>query len=40
MNGYEPDFSKRLAKSCIDGVYHRDGLIDASTYNSQALGYL
>ena len=38
MNGYEPDFSKRLAKSCMDGVYHRDGLIDASAYNSQALG--
>jgi len=37
MNGYEPDFSKRLAKSCMDGVYHRDGMIDASAYASQAL---
>ena len=38
MNGYEPDFSKRLARTCIDGVYHRDGLIDASAYLSQANG--
>ena len=38
LNGFDPDFSRRLAKFCKDGVYHRDGLIDCSPYNSQPLG--
>ena len=39
LNGYDPDFSRRLAKVCSDGVYHRDGLIDCSPYASDPLGY-
>ena len=35
LNAFEPDFSKRLAKTCIDGVYHPNGLIDCSPYKSQ-----
>ena len=38
LNGFDPDFSRRLAKVCSDGVYHRDGLIDCSPYASQPLG--
>ena len=38
LSAWEPDFSKRLSKACIDGVFHRDGLIDASPYQSQASG--
>ena len=37
LNGYDPDFSKRLSRYCRDGVYHRDGLIDCSPYNSQPI---
>lgn len=37
MNAFDPDFSRRLARSCSDGVYHRDGLIDCSPYNSPPL---
>jgi hypothetical protein len=40
LNGYDPDFSRRLARTCKDGVYHRDGLIDCSPYNSTALSSL
>ena len=36
-NGFDPDFSRRLARVCSDGVYHRDGLIDCSPYNSNPL---
>ena len=24
LSAWEPDFSKRLSKACIDGVYHRN----------------
>jgi hypothetical protein len=34
LNGFDPDFSRRLAKFSIDGTYHRDGLIDCSPYLS------
>ena len=37
LNGFEPDFSKRLAKTCLDGVYHQDGLVDCSPYKSPSL---
>ena len=37
LNAFDPDFSRRLARSCSDGVYHRDGLIDCSPYNSPPL---
>jgi len=37
LNGYDPDFSKRLSRFCRDGVYHRDGLIDCSPNNSQPI---
>lgn len=37
LNGIDPDFSRRLARACSDGVYHRDGLIDCSPYRSNAL---
>jgi len=37
LTGFDPDFSRRLAKTCADGVYHRDGLIDCSPYNSAPL---
>ena len=40
LGGFDPDFSRRLAKSSSDGVYHRDGLIDCSPYNSEPLGAL
>ena len=35
LNRFEVDFSKRLAKCSIDGLYHKDGLIDCSPYNSK-----
>ena len=38
LTSWEPDFSKRLSKHCIDGVYHRDGLIDCSPFLSNATG--
>ena len=38
LTSWEPDFSRRLSKHCIDGVYHRDGLIDCSPYLSNASG--
>lgn len=38
LSQWEPDFSKRLSKHSLDGVYHRDGLIDASPYLSSASG--
>ena len=34
LDGFDPDFSRRLARHCKDGLYHRDGLIDCSPYNS------
>ena len=37
LNGFDPDFSRRLARTCSDGVYHRDGLIDATPYDSYPL---
>jgi hypothetical protein len=37
LNGFDPDFSRRLARNCSDGVYHRDGLIDCSPYLSPPL---
>lgn len=37
LTGFDPDFSRRLAKTCSDGVYHRDGLIDCSPYGSEPL---
>ena len=37
LNGYDPDFSRRLARTCEDGVWHRDGIIDVSPYASQPL---
>lgn len=37
LTGFDPDFSRRLAKTCADGVFHRDGLIDCSPYNSVPL---
>ena len=40
MNGFDPDFSRRLARVCKDGVYHRDGLIDCTPYESEAIGAL
>lgn len=40
MNGFDPDFSRRLARYCKDGVYHRDGLINCEPYNSDPLGSL
>lgn len=40
LNAFDPDFSRRLARSCSDGVYHRDGLIDCSPYKSNALSPL
>jgi len=38
LNGFDPDFSRRLARTCSDGVYHRDGLTDCSPYKSDPLG--
>ena len=40
MNGFDPDFSRRLARVSKDGVYHRDGLIDCSPYESEPIGAL
>ena len=37
LSGFEVDFSKRLAKCSIDGLYHKDGLVDCSPYNSTAI---
>lgn len=37
LNGFDPDFSRRLAKYSIDGTYHRDGLIDCSPYLSYPI---
>lgn len=37
LNAFDPDFSRRLARTCSDGVYHRDGLIDCSPYKSNPL---
>jgi hypothetical protein len=37
LNAFEVDFSKRLAKTCIDGLYHKDGVIDCSPYDSSPL---
>ncbi len=36
--GWEPSFSKRLSKQCLDGVFNQNGLIDCSPYRSQPLG--
>ncbi len=33
-DGYDSDFSRRLAKTSPDSVYHGDGLIDASNANA------
>lgn len=40
LTGFDPDFSRRLSRVCADGIYHRDGLIDCSPYDSDALGVL
>ncbi len=40
MNGFDPDFSRRLARYSKDGVYHRDGLINCEPYESEPLGSL
>lgn len=37
ITGFDPDFSRRLSKYSKDGLYHRDGLIDCSPYNSNPL---
>jgi len=37
LSGLDPDFSRRLARHCSDGVYHRDGLIDCTPYSSPPL---
>ena len=33
-DGYDSDFSRRLAKTSADSVYHGDGLIDVSNANA------
>lgn len=40
MNGFDPDFSRRLARYSKDGVLHRDGLINCEPYESDPLGSL
>ena len=32
-DGYDADFARRLAKTSVDGMYHKDGLIDCSNNN-------
>jgi hypothetical protein len=38
INGFDPDFSRRLARYSRDGVYHRDGLINCEPYQSDPIG--
>lgn len=38
LNGFDPDFSRRLARASIDGVYHRAGLINCEPNNQAAAG--
>ena len=33
-DGYDSDFSRRLAKTSADGMYHKDGLVDVSNANA------
>lgn len=38
LNGFDLDFSRRLARVSLDGVYHRDGVINCEPYGSEAAG--